>query len=434
MTQRIVCGLVSCLVLAGFARAQTESAAPQNTPSSTTMQADQPAERSSLGVGIMPHDADPAPGPACGPACNGAAGDDNRFWADGQALLWWVKAQHVPALVSTSPVGTPQATAGVLGTSTGSVLYGNTDVNGGLRPGGDFDVGYWIDAQHRFALTARYFFLTDKESTFDAASSGNPILARPFINATTGAQAALLVAFPGVLNAASINVSTSSRDIFDAEVGGEQVLVGPAGTRYVAMFGYRYFQINESLGINQVATALASTNPYSVPVGSTVAIADAFKTHNDFNGGNFGLRIERSEGNLDVSFLAKLGVGFIHEATEILGSTQTTAVGGTPVTTTGGFLALPTNVGHFGRDDVALIPEFGCTLGYRLNDSWRVFGGYTFLYVSRLLRASDQVDVTVNTTQLPPTNALSGAARPAATLNVTDLWMQGINLGFEFRY
>jgi hypothetical protein len=394
------------------------------------MQTDQPAEQPSPGIGMMQHDADPA----TAPLCEAAAGDDNRFWFDAQALLWWVKAQHVPALVSTSPVGTPQATAGVLGTSTGSILYGDREVNGGLRTGGDFEIGYWIDAQHRFALTASCFFVSDRDAGFGAASNGNPILARPFIDATTGAQSALLVAFPGVLNNAAMSVSTSSRDILNAEVGGEQVLVGPAGTRYVAMFGYRYFQTDETLEIDQRSTAVASTNPYSVPVGSTVAISDLFKTRNNFNGGNFALRIERSQGNVDVSVLAELGVGFMHEVADILGVTQTAAPGAAPVTTTGGFLALPTNIARFNRDEVALIPEFGCTIGYRLNDSWRVFGGYTFLYVSRLLRAPDQVDVTVNTTQLPPTNALSGAARPAFTFNVTDLWMQGINLGVEFRY
>ena len=48
-----------------------------------------------------------------------------RIWADAEYLLWWNKERFVPALATTSPVGTAQAVAGRLGlppTPTGQAL------------------------------------------------------------------------------------------------------------------------------------------------------------------------------------------------------------------------------------------------------------------------------------------------------------------------
>lgn len=439
MTQRILPALAVSLVLAGLARAQSdEKPAAATAPEGaavydSTQQPDTsstPPAAALPSSSPMPHETPNIVPPG---ACAADAGCDDRFWFSAEALLWWVKGESLPALVSTSPAGTPEASAGVLGSGTGTLLYGGNSVSDGMREGSRFNVGYWIDAQHRFALTAGFFFLTDKQSAFGASSSGNPILARPFLDASTGGQAALLVAYPGVVTGA-IDVTTSSRDILGFDVGGEQVLYGPRDVRYVALFGWRYFQTDESLEVDQNVTATGATNPYGVAAGTNVVIADLFKTRNDFNGGNFGLKMEWTRENFEFSLITKLAVGYMHETADLLGVTQTTAPGGTPVVATSGLLVLPTNVGHYTQDEVALIPEFGLNLTYNVNDSWRVFGGYTFLYVSRLLRAPDQVDYSVNSTQLPPTSALSGAARPAFTFNETDLWMQGINLGVEFRY
>ena len=52
------------------------------------------------------------------------------------ALGWWVKGDSLPALVTTSPIGTPSSAAGVLGEPGTSILYGNQKVNDGIRPGG----------------------------------------------------------------------------------------------------------------------------------------------------------------------------------------------------------------------------------------------------------------------------------------------------------
>lgn len=62
--------------------------------------------------------------------------DFNPFWAEAGYLAWSVTGDKLPALVTTAPVGTPLAVAGVLGQPTTTVLFGNSSVNNDWRSGG----------------------------------------------------------------------------------------------------------------------------------------------------------------------------------------------------------------------------------------------------------------------------------------------------------
>ena len=70
-----------------------------------------------------------------------------QFWIGVDYLAWSVKGDHLPALVTTSPAGTPLLQAGVLGAPLTTVLFGNSTVNGGWRSGGRLQAGYWFDPQ-----------------------------------------------------------------------------------------------------------------------------------------------------------------------------------------------------------------------------------------------------------------------------------------------
>jgi hypothetical protein len=94
-------------------------------------------------------------------------------------------------------------------------------------------------------------------------------------------------------------------------------------------------------------------------------------------------------------------------------------------------------MGHFHRDEFAVLPEIGVKLGYRLTDAILLTAGYSFLYWSEVARPGDQVDLALNPSQLPTSSGggtLMGAARPAATLHSTDFWAHGLNVGIELRY
>ena len=101
----------------------------------------------------------------------------------------------------------------------------------------------------------------------------------------------------------------------------------------------------------------------------------------------------------------------------------------------GGLLALPSNIGRFGKDRVEVIPEFGARIGYQVNSRLQVFAGYTLLYWPDVLRPGTEVDSVVNPTLLPGSPIPpTGAQRPMPLLNNTSFWAQGIDLGFELRF
>ena len=111
-----------------------------------------------------------------------------RHYVSLDALGWWVKSDHLPVLVTTSPIGTPQIFAGVIGQPGTSVLFGDQTVNGGIRPGGRIQGGVWLDDNAEFAIEGHYYALATETTTYSAASTFStgmptgPILARPFFN------------------------------------------------------------------------------------------------------------------------------------------------------------------------------------------------------------------------------------------------------------
>src|SRR5580693_2099906 len=71
-----------------------------------------------------------------------------EFWIGAEYLLWSTKGDKLPPLVTTSPVGTPQVSAGASGAPGTTVLFGNGTVGDGWRSGVRVRGGYWFDPQH----------------------------------------------------------------------------------------------------------------------------------------------------------------------------------------------------------------------------------------------------------------------------------------------
>ena len=103
----------------------------------------------------------------------------------------------------------------------------------------------------------------------------------------------------------------------------------------------------------------------------------------------------------------------------------------------GGLLALRSNIGHHQRDELTFIPELGVNVGLQLTRYLNVYAGYTFLWVSDVGRAGEQMDPVVNVTQFPILSGngpLVGPARPAFHFAGTDFWAQGMNFGLQLRF
>jgi hypothetical protein len=98
-------------------------------------------------------------------------------------------------------------------------------------------------------------------------------------------------------------------------------------------------------------------------------------------------------------------------------------------------LALPTNIGHSQRDELALIPELNLNLRYYWNPCFSTTIGYSLLWITDVARAGDQIDLRINPSQLPSGGGtIIGDAFPQRRLRDTSMWYQGLNVGFAWQY
>ncbi len=355
----------------------------------------------------------------------------NGFWGRAEALAWWIRGSQAPPLLSTSPTGTPTSTAGVLPAAT--VLYPTGDVNNQPRFGGRFTLGYWCDDCETVGYQGSFFMLATSSHNYgvSSSSSGSPILARPFYNTALPGEDAGLLAYPGLLSGAAA-VATQTR-LLGADFNFRKAVASNCCDRIDFLFGYRYLRFDDSLVMNSSSTALTST---IVPTGTNFAINDTFGTKNQFNGAQVGMIWQRNMGRWGFDATTKFAIGGLNQHVTVAGAT-TVSVPNTPaVTETGGFLALGSNSGTYGRTVFSMIPELNANLNYRLNPLWRINVGYTLLFVTQVLRASDQIDRNINPAQFPPpgTGSNTTPPNPGHNLFSSDLWVQGISLGAECRF
>jgi hypothetical protein len=343
----------------------------------------------------------------------------------------WIQANHLPPLVTTSPAGTPQGSAGVLPGAT--ILFGNNYVNGGARNGGRVTLGYWLDDNHDNAIEASWFTVSQPTgaANFFANSTtpGGRILARPFTSG--GIPNAQLAAFPGVVTGqpqtpGTIGVTTTS-DMDFGDIVVDHVLSRDESTQICFTYGYRHLEFRENLRIFE--------NLLTLPAPSTALnLVDQFQVANDFQGGLLGAQFMRNSGAWSLKGVANLGFGNVHESVDISGNTTVTDPLGN-VTHQPGLLAQPSNDGIHSQNVFAFLPELELYLHYQLTNQIDLSVGYTFLCITRVARAGDQLDTNVSNTQLPTAGPTSGVGnQPTEVLRDTSLWAQGISGGIELRF
>ena len=346
-------------------------------------------------------------------------------------MFSWMR-KNLPPFVTTSPAGTAQTAAGVLGQPNTSVLFGNANVNGDFRSGVRLEAGGWFDANRTIGVDVGFFMLESQNALFFATSQGNPILARPFTDATTGNPSSQLVAFPG-LDTGSIVGSDRSNNLYSVNVDFLEVAFERPGFRLEGLFGYRFLRFDDALNINQNLVATGTIG--AIVPGTQIQPNDSFSAQNEFNGGEFGLRAEWHRQRWSVDLLAKLAAGDLDRDIAINGSTRISVPGSPATTLPGGFLALSSNIGSHNSEDFIVVPEFGTTLGWDITNSLRLRLGYSLLFLSEMANAADQVSLNINP-NLFPTSASTGTtpSSPSFSLHTSYLWIQSINLGLEFRY
>ncbi len=370
----------------------------------------------------------------CGPPTH-------RFWASAEYLAWWVKGQTLPPLVT---VGNPSDNVpGALGQGGTTVIYGGDHVADDFRSGARFRAGWWFDDEHTVGIDGSFFFLGQQASNFTASSGGSPALFRPFLNAGftfvpgTGFvrsgpfEDAEAVAFPGAL-AGTVDVRQTSQ-LWGYEANLRSNLWNGCWNGHSFTIdgyaGFRSLGLDETLQVNEALTSLLPGSPGSIYV------QDKFKTQNTFYGGQLGLDSEYRWGRWFVDLNSRVALGDVHQVVDVSGATLISDSTGVHLSS-GGLLAQGSNIGNYSRDRFAVVPEVGLNVGYQVTDCLRLFVGYNALYVSSVVRPADQIDRTVNPTQIPRFGGgtLMGPANPAFSFRGTDFYAQGLNFGLEFRW
>ena len=348
-----------------------------------------------------------------------------RVWISAEYLLWWTNGDRLPPLLTTSPAGTPLVDAGVLGRPGTSVLFGDDRVNDGVRSGGRFTGGFWLNAAHTTGVEGSYFFLGNQTTNYSIASDGIPILTRPFFDVLANANNSLKIAYPGLV-AGSFTARETS-EFWGTDVYLRHNICCGCCCRVDLLAGYRFLSLSEGLNIAEVEI---STNREDAQFGIPIFINEGFSTRNNFHGGQIGVIAEYAHRHTFVRFVGKLALG---------GNCRTAALNGTTrangfAPETGGFLALPSNIGRYDSSAFSVVPEVGITLGYSLTQRMRLMAGYSFLYWTNVARPGEQIELTVNTSQPPLGDRLVGQARPNFSFRGSDFWAQGMSFGVEFRY
>ncbi len=414
-----------------------------------------------------------------------------RWWVDGEYLLWFNRDQPInsPLLTTSAP-----SDAGLPGAASTTVLVGDRNVDYGLIHGFRLSAGFFGDADRRFGFNLSGFTSEQKANfqPFGGAQNniGLPVLARPFIDSTTGAQSSVVLSGPDFGPSGAVFTTRSQTYSIEPSAVWNLYRSAPDSRLAVSLdflAGYRYLELKESLSLDTrttlngqffppvfvvgpfgVVTAVNSVTPVpaqttlgGVNVVAPTAIIDTrdnFRVRNKFNGSSFALRGEARYGMVTTSTFAKLGVGNLTERLEVLGgSTLTDPSGrsgsqfganpngipfGLPVTgrTTGtaygGLLAANGQIGTFDRDRFTLVPEFGGTVGIALTRGLTGFIGWNLLLMPDVIRPGDQISPTLNSAAVPFSPNYGTAAPRTGTFSFveTDYWIGGVNFGLTLRY
>jgi hypothetical protein len=363
----------------------------------------------------------------------------NNFWIDADYLYW--KIQDSPKtipLVIQAPAGS--TTTPFLGEPGSFVVLGHKKINNEWRSGGRFALGYWFDNDeccgNCYGAEVNYFFLPEQSKrrcVFSTGSSDSPILAVPYFDVTTDEETSFEIAFPNRYEGrASYKLSNSMQN---AELNGLLKLPCTWGVNLVALAGFRWWNFDEKFHFE---TSSPFVPPLPLDVFRTI---DRFKAENNYYSGQIGIIGSYNCGALYANVKGKIAFGANCEDLRVKGRFFTNDFDsfGEVQEFFGGFFALPTNHGHHKRTKFAVLPEVDVNIGYQFSDCARVQIGYTFIYVSEVLRAGKQLSRFINPTQSvlyeeDTTTVLVGVPAPRARHKSESLWVQGLNVGVEFTF
>ncbi len=347
-----------------------------------------------------------------------------RAWTNAEYMMWFQKAQNVPALITSSPAGTTAAQIGVL--PAAQIDYNRVPEH--MHSGGRFSGGWWSSHFNNIGFDTSFFFLGQLNTSNSFSSDGQRLYARPFHDVTTSPAKENSEPFSTATRTGLATIDTySSLWSIDFNVR-RKWWCKPNG--WVDLLGgYRNVNLREGLNISEDFTVL-SGDPSSATPGTRFTEYESFKTHNTFHGSQIGLQGEwRCHNRWTLGLTSKVAMGTMTQVVDISGSTTIAGA-----TAPGALLTSQTNIGRYTQNRFAVVPEVGFKLGYDLSDHWRLYAGYEFLYISSVARAAEQIDTSINQSYRPFVGGNTGERRPAVLFRTTDYWAQGLNFGMQYSW
>lgn len=361
---------------------------------------------------------------------NALPGDvDDPSWFKAEMLFGKFKSASLPPMLTTS---LPQASQGIIGNEGTRVLFGDTvslPTHYGMKVTG----GFWTEPSQQLGFEGSYFQLFARTVGVTIGSTGDPLLAAPYLDALTNQQASVLIANQALNNPALTHLEGSAiiginSSFQGAELNILQNLVRGSQGRLDWSWGYRYLRYDENL-FNTVFTS--QDPPVGQNFGTQMRSFDEFITQNEFQGFNASLRSQWWWGGWSFGLTGKLGLGAIRNSVFISGNTVTASPPQFQIVqTNGGIYALASNIGDTTIIRFSVAPEIEVGIGYQICDGWRMTANYNFLALTNVMRAGDQVDNRINP------NILDGnggnPAVPAPLNKTSTFWVQTLSFGLEY--
>lgn len=375
-----------------------------------------------------------------------------RFYVRGEYLLWAIKDDHAPPLVTTGDFGFASfvpgnvSLPGALNRGDTVVLFGG-DVTNNPFQGGRFTAGMYLNDCGSKAIEVGGFFLGQRQADFAVSSAQVPFLGRPFFAANPGPAPDFprefleVVAAPGT-QVGSVRINAPSR-LYGLNADLVCKLCCGCDYRVNAFGGARYLNLQESLSITEDNVLIRPAANF--PAGTRFIVNDTFSTRNQFYGADVGVNGRCQFGRFDLDGFARIALGSTRQTVDISGSQTVIQPGGRTSNFVGGLLALPSNIGSFSRDRFSVVPELGFTLGYNVTDQVRLSVGYNFLYWSSVVRPGGQINRNLDILQIPnftappsppfgPTLPTTPVRQPQFKFEDTDFWAHGLTVGVEIRF
>jgi len=405
------------------------------------------------------------------PSCYCDEGDGRsayQFYANAEFLLWNFRNDSLPRLATAVPVGLLQVpNQDTLAVAGGSIPFGptqtflvpvslvsnptvNRDLDPGDQLGARLTVGYWLDSTDQIGVEASGLYIHPRVTNF-IATTGNSVNQ---FTINTGVTTQVFSLAGGVPVPVSSNTLAVARQTTALTVGDfrSQLLGGELNARclgcsigsvtFLGLTGVRYLEFREGLNVQNsiqfnTPPGFADPTGLSFPTNLGFSTFDSLTTRNRYYAPQIGADAEFECGGVFFTARGKVAVGVMQQIVDVVG--QTTPMGFTlPVggSTSSGLLSSPIDQGRRDRTRVAVVPELNLKLGYQFNSAIRAYIGYDYLYLQHVIRPGILSDLSRSNTEVTvagTTNTIN-VSQPVIRLRDQDVWVQGINLGVEFRY